>query len=90
MSITPGRSPEGVAFLPALRYNATIDERRYTPRAHLDESGERHVQKGLVLLAGQEHCDTLQFHVLVSVKENKAGVSSSANLGGDALHLVQK
>ncbi|NXW14287.1 ITA11 protein, partial [Circaetus pectoralis] len=48
----------------ALRYNATIDERRYTPRAHLDESGERHMQKGLVLLAGQERCDTLQFHVL--------------------------
>ncbi|NWY60232.1 ITA11 protein, partial [Chionis minor] len=48
----------------ALRYNATIDERRYTPRAHLDESGERHTQKGLVLPAGQEHCDKLQFHVL--------------------------
>ncbi|KFO92315.1 Integrin alpha-11, partial [Buceros rhinoceros silvestris] len=48
----------------ALRYNITIDERRYTPRAHLDESGERHTQKGLVLLAGQEHCDRLQFHVL--------------------------
>ncbi|NXD88636.1 ITA11 protein, partial [Halcyon senegalensis] len=48
----------------ALRYNATIDERRYTPRAQLDESGERHTQKGLVLLAGQEHCDKLQFHVL--------------------------
>ncbi|NXJ38578.1 ITA11 protein, partial [Ciconia maguari] len=48
----------------ALRYNATIDERRYTPRAHLDESGERHTQKELVLLAGQEHCDRLQFHVL--------------------------
>ncbi|NXT82060.1 ITA11 protein, partial [Zapornia atra] len=48
----------------ALRYNATIDERRYTPRAHLDESGERHTQKGLALLAGQEHCDKLQFHVL--------------------------
>ncbi|KFQ13796.1 Integrin alpha-11, partial [Leptosomus discolor] len=48
----------------ALRYNATIDERRYTPRAHLDESGERHTQKGLELLAGQEHCDRLQFHVL--------------------------
>ncbi|NXF36837.1 ITA11 protein, partial [Nyctibius bracteatus] len=48
----------------ALRYNATIDERRYTPRAHLDESGERHTQKGLGLLAGQEHCDTLRFHVL--------------------------
>lgn len=95
-SITPGRSPDGAALLPALRYNATIDERRYTPRAHLDESGERHTQKGLVLLAGQEHCDRLQFHVLVSVKENKAGVSSSASPGGrasrpskDALCLVQ-
>ncbi|NXS77011.1 ITA11 protein, partial [Pandion haliaetus] len=48
----------------ALQYNVTIDERRYTPRAHLDESGERHAQKGLALLAGQEHCDTLHFHVL--------------------------
>ncbi|NXT31528.1 ITA11 protein, partial [Pelecanoides urinatrix] len=48
----------------ALRYNATIDERRYTPRAYLDESGERQTQRGLVLLAGQEHCDGLQFHVL--------------------------
>ncbi|XP_010018489.1 PREDICTED: integrin alpha-11, partial [Nestor notabilis] len=48
----------------ALRYNTTIDERRYTPRAHLDESGERHTQKELVLLAGQEHCDRLHFHVL--------------------------
>ncbi|KAK2524409.1 Itga11 [Columba guinea] len=48
----------------ALRYNATIDERRYTPRAHLDESSERHTQKGLVLLGGREHCDRLQFHVL--------------------------
>ncbi|NXJ99587.1 ITA11 protein, partial [Corythaixoides concolor] len=48
----------------ALRYNATIDERRYTPRAHLDESGERHTQKGLELPAGQEHCDRLHFHVL--------------------------
>uniref|UniRef100_A0A8C0BC91 Integrin subunit alpha 11 n=1 Tax=Buteo japonicus TaxID=224669 RepID=A0A8C0BC91_9AVES len=51
-------------FQTASVYNATIDERRYTPRAHLDESGERHTQKGLVLLAGQERCDTLQFHVL--------------------------
>lgn len=90
VSVTPGRSPDGSALLPALRYNATIDERRYTPRAHLDESGERHTQKGLALLAGQEHCDRLQFHVLVSGKEDKAGVSSSASpRGGDAFHLVQ-
>ncbi|KFP74161.1 Integrin alpha-11, partial [Acanthisitta chloris] len=48
----------------ALRYNTTIDERRYTPRAHLDESGERQAQRGLVLPAGQEHCEKLHFHVL--------------------------
>uniref|UniRef100_A0A8B9QYW6 Integrin subunit alpha 11 n=1 Tax=Anas platyrhynchos TaxID=8839 RepID=A0A8B9QYW6_ANAPL len=48
----------------ALHYNATIDERRYTPRALLDESGERHAHQALVLLAGQEHCDRLHFHVL--------------------------
>ncbi|NWU83256.1 ITA11 protein, partial [Onychorhynchus coronatus] len=47
-----------------LRYNATLDERRYTPRAHLDEGGERPAQRGLVLPAGQEHCQRLRFHVL--------------------------
>ncbi|OXB69001.1 hypothetical protein ASZ78_003470 [Callipepla squamata] len=49
----------------ALRYEAAIDERRYAPRALLDESGERHAQQALVLPAGQEHCETLRFHVLV-------------------------
>uniref|UniRef100_A0A8C3LL20 Integrin subunit alpha 11 n=1 Tax=Chrysolophus pictus TaxID=9089 RepID=A0A8C3LL20_CHRPC len=48
----------------ALRYEAAIDERRYAPRALLDESGERHAQQALVLPAGQEHCETLCFHVL--------------------------
>ncbi|NWJ06658.1 ITA11 protein, partial [Crypturellus undulatus] len=48
----------------ALRFNATIDERRYTPRAHLDESAERHAHKALALLAGRERCDRLSFHVL--------------------------
>ncbi|NWW71485.1 ITA11 protein, partial [Climacteris rufus] len=47
-----------------LRYNTTIDERRYSPRAHLDDSGERLAQRGLVLPAGQERCHTLHFHVL--------------------------
>uniref|UniRef100_A0A8C0ENN0 Integrin subunit alpha 11 n=1 Tax=Bubo bubo TaxID=30461 RepID=A0A8C0ENN0_BUBBB len=65
----------------ALRYNATIDERRYTPRAHLDESGERHTQKGLVLLAGQEHCDRLQFHVLVTWDHRPCPFSLEHNLG---------
>ncbi|XP_025966512.2 integrin alpha-11 isoform X2 [Dromaius novaehollandiae] len=48
----------------AMGYTATIDERRYTPRAHLDESADRHAHKVLTLLAGQEHCDKLNFHVL--------------------------
>ncbi|NWU95774.1 ITA11 protein, partial [Upupa epops] len=48
----------------ALHYNTTIDERRYTPRAFLDQSGERQVHRELLLPAGHEHCDRLPFHVL--------------------------
>ncbi|NXE99736.1 ITA11 protein, partial [Menura novaehollandiae] len=47
-----------------LRYNTTIDERRYSARAHLDDTGERMAQRELLLPAGQELCQTLQFHVL--------------------------
>ncbi|KAK2499830.1 hypothetical protein MC885_009822 [Smutsia gigantea] len=28
-----------------IRYNATMDERRYTPRAHLDEGGDRYTKR---------------------------------------------
>ncbi|XP_061855845.1 integrin alpha-11 isoform X2 [Colius striatus] len=48
----------------ALRYEATLDERRYTARAQLDESGERHTQRELQLPAGHERCHSLHFHVL--------------------------
>ncbi|NXN02585.1 ITA11 protein, partial [Sylvia borin] len=47
-----------------LRYNTTIDERRYSPRAHLDEGGDRVTPRGLELPGGQELCHTLPFHVL--------------------------
>ncbi|XP_074405180.1 integrin alpha-11 isoform X1 [Zonotrichia albicollis] len=47
-----------------LRYNTTIDERRYSPRAHLDDG--RAAPRALVLAAGQELCHTLPFHVLDS------------------------
>uniref|UniRef100_A0A8D2P2L5 Integrin subunit alpha 11 n=1 Tax=Zosterops lateralis melanops TaxID=1220523 RepID=A0A8D2P2L5_ZOSLA len=47
-----------------LRYNTTIDERRYSPRAHLDEGGDRVTPRGLELQGGQELCHTLPFHVL--------------------------
>lgn len=55
-----------LSTISALNYNVTIDERRYIPRAHLDENGERHTHRRITLLAGQEHCDQLNFHVLVS------------------------
>nr|XP_028561663.1 LOW QUALITY PROTEIN: integrin alpha-11 [Podarcis muralis] len=47
-----------------LNYNITIDERRYIPRAHLDENGDRLTHKTVTLFAGQEWCDKLNFHVL--------------------------
>ncbi|XP_039933683.1 integrin alpha-11 [Hirundo rustica] len=47
-----------------LRYNTSIDERRYSPRAHLDEGGERTAPRRMELPGGKELCHTLPFHVL--------------------------
>ncbi|KAB0393897.1 hypothetical protein E2I00_004046 [Balaenoptera physalus] len=47
-----------------IRYNATMDERRYTPRAHLDEGGDRYTNRAALLSSSQEHCDRINFHVL--------------------------
>uniref|UniRef100_A0A8C6CQ00 Integrin subunit alpha 11 n=1 Tax=Moschus moschiferus TaxID=68415 RepID=A0A8C6CQ00_MOSMO len=47
-----------------IRYNATMDERRYTPRAHLDEGGDRYTNRAALLSSGQEHCERINFHVL--------------------------
>ena len=44
-----------------------MDERRYTPRAHLDEGGDRYTNRAALLSSGQEHCDRINFHVLVSL-----------------------
>lgn len=49
-----------------IRYNATMDERRYTPRAHLDEGGDRYTNRAALLSSSQEHCERINFHVLVS------------------------
>ncbi|OWK09708.1 hypothetical protein Celaphus_00006582 [Cervus elaphus hippelaphus] len=48
-----------------IRYNATMDERRYTPRAHLDEGGDRYTNRAALLSSGQEHCERINFHVLM-------------------------
>uniref|UniRef100_A0A8C6S234 Integrin alpha 11 n=1 Tax=Nannospalax galili TaxID=1026970 RepID=A0A8C6S234_NANGA len=47
-----------------IRYNATMDERRYMPRAHLDEGGDQFTNKAVMLSSGQEHCQRINFHVL--------------------------
>ncbi|XP_076984455.1 integrin alpha-11 isoform X2 [Tamandua tetradactyla] len=47
-----------------IRYNATMDERRYMPRAHLDEGGDRYTHRPVLLSSGQEHCERISFHVL--------------------------
>lgn len=43
-----------------------MDERRYTPRAHLDDGGDRFTNRAVLLSSGQEHCQRINFHVLVS------------------------
>ncbi|XP_069480342.1 integrin alpha-11 isoform X2 [Ambystoma mexicanum] len=48
----------------AIQYNATIDERRYTPRAVLDENSDKHTQRVVSATPQRGHCDRLHFHVL--------------------------
>ncbi|XP_028922486.1 integrin alpha-11 isoform X1 [Ornithorhynchus anatinus] len=57
-------APSFQAATVGLRYNATIDERRYTPRAHLDGSADEYTQRAVLLTASREHCDQMDFHVL--------------------------
>ncbi|ERE76885.1 integrin alpha-11 [Cricetulus griseus] len=47
-----------------IRYNATMDERRYMPRAHLDEGGDQFTNRAVLLSSGQDHCQRINFHVL--------------------------
>ncbi|EDL95758.1 integrin, alpha 11 (predicted) [Rattus norvegicus] len=52
------------ASLGGIRYNATMDERRYMPRAHLDEGADQFTNRAVLLSSGQEHCQRINFHVL--------------------------
>ncbi|XP_036399707.1 integrin alpha-11a [Megalops cyprinoides] len=47
----------------ALRYSAFIEERRYTPRAVLEE-GDRQQPRNLTLLPSESACEHVYFHVL--------------------------
>ncbi|XP_068954318.1 integrin alpha-11 [Petaurus breviceps papuanus] len=57
-------SPHFQTATVGIKYNATIDERRYTPRAHLDENADKYTHRTALLSAGQEYCDRISFHVL--------------------------
>lgn len=55
--------------LPAIKYNVTIDERRYTPRAVIDDiGGDKHFVKTIRATSGHNQCQQLNFHVLVGVQ----------------------
>lgn len=43
------------------------------PRAHLDEGSDQFTNRAALLSAGQEHCQRLSFHVLVSLATPKQG-----------------
>ncbi|XP_075063666.1 integrin alpha-11 [Mixophyes fleayi] len=49
----------------AIKYNVTIDERRYTPRAVIDDiGGDKHFIKTIRATSGHSQCQQLNFHVL--------------------------
>lgn len=49
---------------PAVWYSLVLDERRFPPRAVLDE-GDRQQPRGLILQAGRQRCQRLGFSVQV-------------------------
>lgn len=66
---------------PGIRYNATMDERRYAPRAHLDEGGDQYTNRAVLLSSGQEHCERINFHVLVSLTPSSPTSRDRAHTG---------
>ncbi|XP_078097370.1 integrin alpha-11-like [Mustelus asterias] len=47
-----------------IRYNVSIDERRYTPRALFDDNFEKYVHTNISVEPELETCDLFNFHVL--------------------------
>lgn len=48
----------------ALQYNVSIEEKRFAPRAMLDET-DRQQPRNITLLPGEETCEHVYFHVMV-------------------------
>lgn len=55
---------------PAVWYSLALDERRFPPRAVLDE-GDRQQPRGLILQAGRQRCQRLGFSVQVRGKKTQ-------------------
>lgn len=62
-------SPTFLFIPPAIKYNVSIAERRFNPRAVLDNPSKMQLQN-LTLLPGEEPCEHIYFHVMV--RENKS------------------
>lgn len=52
----------------ALQYNVSIEEKRFAPRAMLDDS-DRLQPRNITLLPGEESCEHVYFHVLVRTNQ---------------------
>lgn len=57
-------SPAFLFIPPAIKYNVSIAERRFNPRAILDNPSKMQLQN-LTLLPGEETCEHIYFHVMV-------------------------
>lgn len=49
---------------PGIKYNVSIAERRFNPRAVFDNPSKLQTQN-LTLLPGEENCEHMYFHVMV-------------------------
>lgn len=52
-------------FSLGLWYNTYIEEKRFNPRAVMDDS-DRQQPQNLTMLPGEENCEHIYFHVMVS------------------------
>ncbi|KAM4748622.1 integrin alpha-11 [Rhinophrynus dorsalis] len=59
------KAPQFLGQSVAIKYNVTIDERRYTPRAVIDDiGGDKHFIRTIRATSGHSQCQQLNFHVL--------------------------
>ncbi|CAJ0966064.1 unnamed protein product [Ranitomeya imitator] len=73
---SPGfKAPQFQGQSVAIKYNVTIDEKRYTPRAVIDDiGGDKHFVKTIRATSGHSQCQQLNFHVLIGrrLRERKS------------------